>query len=151
MFYICSKQNNMIDLLKIIAAKKLDKRAVAETLFPNADHPLPALHRITRGDGELSAEQYRVLSDLTNIPIGFLMSEDWRLTSESPNEIKFLRGEIQAVLNTVDYISVVSVLKDGAFVPVFELATANLPLKVYLQDLVNFVISNNVKSLKSIK
>lgn len=141
----------MIDILKIIAVKKLDKRAVAETLFPNADHPLPALHRVTRGESELSAEQYRLLADLTNIPVGFLMTKDWRVVTEAPNEIKFLRGEIQAALNSANYISVISVLKDGAYVPVFELVTANLPLKVYLQDLVNFVISNNVKSLKSIK
>lgn len=141
----------MIDILKIITAKKLDKTAVAKTLFPSTGHPLAGLHRITRGEGELSAQQYRIFSDLTNIPIGFLMSNDWRVVTESPNEIKFLRGEVQAALNTANYITVISVLKDGAFVPVFELATANMPLKVYLQDLVNFVISNNVKSLKTIK
>jgi hypothetical protein len=141
----------MRDILRTIAIKKLDKRAVAEALFPKALHPLPALNRVANGEAELSAEQYRIFSNLTGIPIGFLVSQDWLVGSDKLEEIFFMRGDIIVKLNTKDYITVVHQYKDGVYKPLYEVKAENAPLNVFLQDLIDLVISGNVTNLKSIK
>lgn len=141
----------MRDILKTIAVKKLDKRAVAEALFPKALHPLPALNRVANGEAELSAEQYRVFSVLTGVPVGFLVSQDWLIGSEKLDEIYFLRGDIIVKLNTKDYLTVVHQYKNGEYRPLYEVKAENAPIKVLLQDLIDLVISGNVTNLKSIK
>lgn len=141
----------MQNLQKIIDAKKLDKTELAKSLFPKNSHPVMALDRVLNGLVELSAEQYRVLSNLTEIPLGFLVSQDWLIGSEKPEEIYFLRGDVIVKLRTKDYITVIHQYKEGEYRPIYEVKAANVPAKLLLQDLIDLVISGNVTNLKSIK
>jgi len=141
----------MVNLKKIITDKKLDKIQLAKALFPSVLHPVLALDRVLSEKVEMTAEQYRILSDITQIPIGFLISDKWLVYSDSPNNIKFLRGDIVAILNTKNWLTVVHEYRDGAYLPTYEVKAQNAPLKVFLQDLTDMVISNNVTHLKSIK
>jgi hypothetical protein len=144
-------KTDMLNLKKIIEAKNLDKTSIAAQLFPNNSRQDMALARLLKGESEMTAEQYRKLSEITKIPLGFLISDKWLVYADCPNEVKFLRGDVVAVLNTKSWLTVVHEYRDGAYLPTYEVKAENAPLKVFLQDLTDLVISNNVTHLKSLK
>jgi len=136
---------------KIIEAGKYDRRKFAEALFPDAGFPLMALSRVEKGDGVLTAKQYQTLSELSNVPIGFLIAEKWSIDAVKPNELIFKKGEIEARLYTSSWVSVVSKTENGIAKILFDVKAENAPLSVFLEDIVNLIIFNNFQHLKSIK
>jgi len=141
----------MIDLQKIIDAKKFDKRKFAEHLFPNAGHPLMALQRIMNGTAELSADQYRALSEVTEIPLAFLMAKDWTVYSSAPAVITFVKGEVLVDRNYATSMAQISVIRSGQNFPIFKLKSENVPLKIFLNDITDLVIGFDINTLKSLK
>jgi len=143
----------MLNLQKIIDVKNLDRAALAKKLFSGVTRSDMALTRVLRGEQELTVEQYRILAEITEIPLGFLVTQDWLIGAEEEGKVHFLRGDIIAQLDTQDWLTVVHQYRDGSYVPVFEVKVTEgkIPLSVYLEDLTNIVISNNVKYLKPVK
>ena len=143
----------MLNLQKIIDAKNLDRAALAKKLFSGVTRSDMALTRVLRGEQELTVEQYRILAEITEIPLGFLVTQDWLIGAEEEGKVHFLRGDIIAQLDTQDWLTVVHQYRCGSYVPVFEVKVTEgkIPLSVYLEDLTNIVISNNVKYLKPVK
>lgn len=136
---------------KIIEAGKYDRRKFAEALFPDAGFPLMALSRVEKGDGVLTAKQYQTLSELSNVPIGFLIAEKWEIASCSAEVIRFSKGELSAEVCTRDWIMQLFELKEGVKCVKFAVKAENAPLSVFLEDIVNLIIFNNFQHLKSIK
>lgn len=131
----------MKHLAEIIRTQKLSKSELAKALFPQVGFPLMALDRVLNGQRELSVMECRVLSEITSIPIGFLVSDSWRSYPSNSDEISFLKGDVIVKLNVKKWLTVVHIFRDGAYQPTFNFETKNVPLSVYLDDITSMVIS----------
>lgn len=89
-----------IDLKKIIQAKKLDPKEVAQELFPTHKHPKLALDRVLAGGGVLDADQISRFSLFTGLPISELYSgAGWKSTIEGHTHV-LVSGDYTAKLDT---------------------------------------------------
>ena len=65
---------NKIDLQQLIEIYNLDKKEIAETLFPGAKYPTLALNRIISGEALLDSDQVSKLALFIGVPIEKLYS-----------------------------------------------------------------------------
>lgn len=71
-----------INLEQIIEDHDLDKKNLAEQLFPHHKYAVLAMNRVLSGEGILDAEQISKLSLISGVPISKLFSsEKWELTN----------------------------------------------------------------------
>ncbi len=94
-----------IDVEKIIKTKKLDKKELAQQLFPENKHSSLALNRVIKGDGFLDSNQISLLSELTGIAIGNLYSgNEWGLKNNKGLTV-LTSGNFRAELDTKTWIT----------------------------------------------
>jgi len=131
-----------IALDKIIEKKKLDKKDLAQRLFPGNKYASLSLNRVIKGDGFLDSNQISLLSELTNIPINELYeNNDWR--SESTNGvIVFTSKDYRAELNIKSNLT--KVFKNGSLFHESIIHSGSVPLSEYLDKLAE-VISEHTK------
>lgn len=138
----------MLNIKKIISDKKLDRKAVAKELFPSHKFPMYALN-LLESTSDMTGEQYKIFSRLTNIPVGFLIEDKWKVSADQPNKLIFSKGDVKAEVNTSNWLTVIHLYKDGAYQPTYEIQAENVPVKLFLEHLTEVVHTNKVKHLKS--
>jgi len=92
-----------LDLKRIIKTANLKTSFVGAALFPNNIDPSKAITRVCRGEAHLNSEQIAKLSELLNVPIGFLFDDAiWDISVEAgrKNIIRFRAYDYYAELNT---------------------------------------------------
>lgn len=131
-----------IALDKIIEKKKLDKKDLAQRLFPGNKYASLSLNRVIKGDGFLDSNQISLLSELTGIPINELYeNNDW--SSESTNGlIVFTSKDYRAELNIKSNLT--KVFKNGSLFHESIIHSGSVPLSEYLDKLAE-VISMHTK------
>ena len=140
----------METLKKIIQLKKLGKRELAEALFPDAKHPLMTLNRVLSDERPLSVEEFKILEEITDIPIGFLITETWDIRAGRFGVLKFAKGEILCeVTGSLDQASVYE-FRMGHPTLIYRVEAQNAPLKVFLSDITDLIITKTSNNLKSI-
>jgi len=140
----------MKTLKKIIQLKKLGKRELAEALFPDAKHPLMTLNRVLSGERPLSVEEFKILAEITDIPVGFLISDTWDVTANKAEELNFRKGDVLLEVNTEFWIAYVYKIIAGDRTLIYRVRAQNAPLKVFLSDITDLIITKNSNTLKSI-
>jgi hypothetical protein len=94
-----------IDVEKIIKTKKLDKKELAQQLFPGNKYASLALNRVIKGDGFLDSNQISLLSELTGIAIGNLYSgNEWDLKNNKGLAV-LTSGNFRAELDTKTWVT----------------------------------------------
>ena len=122
-----------IDVEKIIKTKKLDKKELAQHLFPDNKYASLALNRVIKGDGFLDSNQISLLADLTGIAIGNLYSgSEWDLKSIDGITI-LTAGSFVAELDTNTWIT--KVFDNGSLFHESVIHAGITPLSVYLESL----------------
>lgn len=131
-----------ITLDKIIEKKKLDKKDLAQRLFPGNKYASLSLNRVIKGDGFLDSNQISLLSELTNIPINELYeNNDWSF--ESTNGVIVLTSkDYRAELNIKSNLT--KVFKNGSIFHESIIHSGSVPLSEYLDKLAE-VISEHTK------
>jgi len=132
-----------IQLQKIIDLQKLDTSKLAAELFAGHKHPAMALNRVLSGKMLLNAKQVIQLSDITNLPIGFLYSAGGWLASAEINKLTFVAGEVLAELDTKTFRTLISYFHKGAPFVQTVLHPAGTSAKTYLSELTEIVIKNS--------
>ena len=127
-----------INLEKIIKDRKLDKKELAQNLFPGNKHASLALNRVVKGDGFLDSNQISLLSTLTGIPIGELYTgKEWSVGSEKKNLLVFTLGLVRAELNTETWVT--KVFKKGTLFHESVIHSGSIALSTYLENLSHIV------------
>ena len=126
-----------IDLDKIIKKKKLDKKELAQQLFPGHKYASLALNRVIKGDGFLDSNQISLLSELTGIKIGNLYSgNEWDLKNDK-GLIVFTSGNFRAELDTNTWVT--KVFDNDSLFHESVIHSDSTPLSVYLTQLTKIV------------
>lgn len=79
-----------IDLNSIIESSGLDRKGVAQELFPDNKYPELAMNRILRGEALLDSDQIQKLSGLARMEISELFEGRPWVQSHGPGILKFL-------------------------------------------------------------
>jgi len=140
----------METLKKIIKLKKLGKRELAEALFPDAKHPMLTLNRVLSDERPFSVEEFKILAEITDVPIGFLITDTWDMTADSISELKFSKGEINLEVYTAFWIVYVYKIVTGERTLIFKVQAQNAPLKVFLSDITDLIIKKSSNNLINI-
>jgi transcriptional regulator with XRE-family HTH domain len=140
----------METLKKIIKLKKLGKRELAEALFPDAKHPLMTLNRVLSDERPLSVEEFKILAEITDIPIGFLITEKWDITADCLDFISFSKGDITCEAETSSWVVRVYKFAPGGRNLVYKVQAQNAPLKVFLSDVTDLIIQKSSNKLINI-
>ena len=129
-----------IELQKIINAKGILIKDLGKILFPKTKYPYLAIRRIMRGEAFLSSEQIVLLSEYTNIPLGFLFNfGKWELALQD-KKMKAVSGEITAELNTETWET--QLFKNGeTYLAPFKFAHG-VEISTYLEHLTNLILKN---------
>lgn len=132
-----------IQLQKIIDLQGLDSSSLALALFPSHKFPSQALHRVCKGEGLLNSDQVLTLSEITNIPVGFLYaSGEWRAEG-TLNKISFVSGEVTADLNLSNFSTKLTTFHKGRLFVETVIHPQDIHAKVYLSELTDLVIKNS--------
>lgn len=139
-----------IQLQKIIDLQKLDSVKLAAELFPGHKHPSMALSRVITGQGLLNSEQVLKLSEITNLPIGFIYaSGEWK-ASASGKTISFVAGEVEACLTpafgALGYRTAVNYFHKDKEFTLTLLHPSDTSAKAYLSELAEAVIKNSINN-----
>ena len=87
------------NIMEIINTYNLDKKEVAEVLFPSCMFKKQALDRIIKGQAFLNTEQLQALANHAGVMINELFAySSWRPSYENGSLI-FKKGEYEAKLN----------------------------------------------------
>jgi hypothetical protein len=130
-----------INLQKIIDLQNLNITKLGRALFPKAKYPYLAVHRIIKGLAPLTADQVSILSEYTNIPIGFLYADGNFDVLAQNNTIEYRCGEILAELNTQTWET--QIYKNGEkYLSPFK-TSEDTTHRVYISNLKNIIIKNN--------
>ncbi len=89
-----------VKLSKLLDDFSLDKKKLAEQLFPNNKHPVLSFNRIVSGKGSLNSDQLSKLAAYIDRPIKELYSGDWKKEDAYVVEI-----------NCEDYIGLLNISK----------------------------------------
>lgn len=132
-----TEQMKTIDLDKIIKKKKLDKKELAQQLFPGHKYASLALNRVIKGDGFLDSNQISLLSELTGIKIGNLYSgNEWDLKNDKGLTV-FTSGNFRAELDTNTWVT--KVFDNDSLFHESVIHSDSTPLSVYLTQLTEIV------------
>ena len=126
-----------IDVEKIIKTKKLDKKELAQQLFPENKHASLALNRVIKGDGFLDSNQISLLSELTGIAIGNLYSgNEWDLKNNKGLTV-LTSGNFRAELDTKNWVT--KVFDNGSLFHESVIHSGTTSLSAYLTQLSEIV------------
>lgn len=132
-----------IDLDKIIKTKKLDKKELAQRLFPGNKYASLALNRVIKGDGFLDSNQIVLLSELTGIKIGNLYSgNEWDLKNDKGLTV-FTSGNFRAELDTNTWVT--KVFDNDSLFHESVIHSGTTSLSVYLNSLTQITESHKSK------
>jgi len=88
-----------IDLQQIMTRADLNKKEVAQQLFPKNIHPVLALNRVMAGEALLDADQISKLSLLVGVPISDLFKgSEWKAQTKEGNYY-LSNGDFLAILD----------------------------------------------------
>jgi len=132
-----------IQLQKIIDLQKLDTSKLAAELFAGHKHPAMALNRVLSGKMLLNATQVMQLSEITNLPIGFLYSAGGWLASATPTRTFFVSGEVLAELEPNRLKTKISYTHKGRDFVETYVHPSSIGAKTYLSELTEIVIKNS--------
>lgn len=128
-----------INLQKILEAKQLKKRELAEQLFPERSHPLHSINRVIKGEGELNETQISKLSTITGLTVGQLFGDlEW--TAGKPEGVTFKKGRFTVRLNRETGVSYVYDSKSLFHEEVFTLTEPKV--SEYFDILNNLILKN---------
>lgn len=96
-----------IDLGKIIKDKNIDRKDLAEVLFPMHKHPVMAIDRVVDGLMLLDSTQITKLSDYTGMAIGNLFTDAWEPSIQG-SLIFWINGKFRATLDTETWTTSIS-------------------------------------------
>jgi hypothetical protein len=126
-----------IDVEKIIKTKKLDKKELAQQLFPGNKYASLALNRVIKGDGFLDSNQISLLSELTGIAIGNLYSgNEWDLKNNKGLTV-LTSGNFRAELDTKTWVT--KVFDNGSLFHESVIHSGTTSLSAYLTQLSEIV------------
>ena len=126
-----------IDLDRIIKTKKLNKKELAQRLFPGNKYAPLALNRVIKGDGFLDSNQIVLLSELTGIKIGNLYSgNEWDLKKDKGLTV-FTSGNFRAELDTKTWVT--KVFDNDSLFHESVIHSGSTPLSAYLTQLTQIV------------
>lgn len=131
-----------IKLREIIEAKGLTFEHVGQKLFPKARFPYMAIKRVMDGKAVLDADQISILSQLTDIPVGYLFSGGEWGASLKGSIITFTSGEYIAELNTQTWQT--KIYEKGALFHDVLIHPEGVALSSYLKQ-INEIIINKAK------
>jgi hypothetical protein len=132
-----------INLDRIIKSKNLDKKELAQKLFPDNKYAALALNRVIRGDGFLDSKQISLLSALVSIPIGELFTgSGWDLKS-SRDTLIITSDKFRAELDRNTWVT--KVYENRSLFHESLIHSRNAPLSLYLADLTKIVDHQNQK------
>lgn len=121
---------NKINLGKIIKAKNLNRKQVAQELFPGNKHPVMALDRVLKENSVLDADQISRFSLFTGIPISELYSgANWQSKIEGKKHV-LVSGDYRAELNTDDWTT--KLFHRGSIFHEFVIHSASITLGDYI-------------------
>lgn len=122
-----------INLIKIIEAKKLDVKEIADQLFPNHKYPKMALDRVLSGDGVLDADQISRFSFYTGIPIAELYEgAEWRSSITGHTHV-LSNGDYVAQLDTETWTT--KLYHRGSLFHTFIIHNSSISLSEYIEKL----------------
>ena len=122
-----------IALDKIIEKKKLDKKDLAQRLFPGNKYASLSLNRVIKGDGFLDSNQISLLSELTGIAIGNLYSgNEWDLKNNKGLTV-LTSGNFRAELDTKTWVT--KVFDNDSLFHESVIHSGTTSLSVYLTQL----------------
>jgi hypothetical protein len=134
-----------INLDRIIKSKNLDKKELAQKLFPDNKYAALALNRVIRGDGFLDSKQISLLSALVSIPIGELFTgSGWDLKS-SRDTLIITSDKFRAELDRNTWVT--KVYENRSLFHESLIHSRNAPLSLYLADLTKIVDHQNEKQI----
>tara|TARA_R110002073_G_scaffold41011_9_gene116267 strand:- start:258 stop:725 length:468 start_codon:yes stop_codon:yes gene_type:complete len=132
-----------INLDRIIKSKNLDKKELAQRLFPDNKYAALALNRVIKGDGFLDSKQISLLSELVNIPIGKLFTgAGWDLKS-GRGLLIITSDDFRAELDRDTWVT--KVFENGSLFHESIIHSRNVPLSAYLAELTKIVDHQNEK------
>lgn len=134
-----------IQLQKIIDLQGLDTAKLAVKLFPNVKHPSMSLTRVINGDLLLRTDQLQLLSEITNIPVGFITASGQWESCGTLEEICFIAGEVTADLTSTKsgYKTKISYFHKGQPFVMTMLHPIEIKADVYLSQLTDEIIKNS--------
>lgn len=132
-----------IQIQKIIDLQGLDTRFLAMKLFPSHKFPAQALDRVIKGEGLLNSEQVLTLSEITNLPIGFLYASGEWTASGNLNKITYVAGEVTAEIDMRTFKTKISHTHKGHFFVETLVHPADIKASVYLSELTDTIIKNS--------
>lgn len=91
-----------IELEKIIKRSGLDKKEVANQLFPENKFPVMALTRVLNEEALLDADQISKLALMLNVDVDDLYRDGWHLQRVNTGHV-FTRGDYVATLDTFSW------------------------------------------------
>lgn len=133
----------MIDLKEIIKQNGLDKRKLAEQLFPHTKFPMLAMYRVTQKKGLLDSEQLSKLAAILGVTVNDLYKGgSW--TMKSTDKVHTLvKGEYLAELNTETWIT--RIFHNGSLLHEAIIHTGVTRLSEYLEQIDNIIIKFKTK------
>ncbi len=134
-----------IDLKKIIEDRKLDKKEVAQQLFPDNLYPVLALNRILTGEAVLDANQISKLSLLAAVPISALYGAEWR-GKKAGHVYTFTHDKFKAELNDETWTT--KVFDSNSLFHESIIHNGTMALSDYLTKLNEIIINHQLKTQK---
>lgn len=134
-----------IQLQKIIDLQGLDSMKLASELFPGLKHPSMSLTRVLNGEMLLNSDQVQKLSEITNIPVGFITASGQWESCGTLEEICFIAGEVTADLTSTKsgYKTKISYFHKGLPFVMTVLHPIEIKADVYLSKLTDEIIKNS--------
>lgn len=90
--------NKTFNLVDFLSQKDADSNEIAALLFPNNDHPVPALQRLISGKSKLTVTQLELIADKYGMSVPDLYSQDTKIFA-SCDTIKIKGSGYEATLN----------------------------------------------------
>lgn len=134
-----------IQLQKIIDLQGLDSMKLATELFPGLKHPSMSLTRVLNGEMLLNSAQVQKLSEITNIPVGFIMAGGEWLATGTLREILFISGDVLAEVSPTPtkWHTKISYFHMGRPFVQTIVKPHDIPASVFLSELTDEIIKNS--------
>jgi len=126
----------VIDLNQIITVCELDIKDLAQVLFPDNLHPVPALQRVLAGTTLLNSRQITLLSLHTDLTIEQIFGEKWVAKSKE-NLHTFTRGDFKVELDTNTWIT--KIYEKGNLLFDKIISSGTVSLNEYFTELDNII------------
>lgn len=134
-----------VNLRKLIEVRNLDKKELAQVLFPRIKYPAAALSRVISGRAKMHETQLYRLSMFTGLSIDALYydSMQWKQTAQN-GLLRFTLDDYSAIYSPETGITKIYHLE--SLMATHVLSSPNQPLSDYLTEINRIVINKSVKS-----